>query len=258
MTFKEFSPLETFEYALKRWWLVALLTFVGGSLGWLYHRFQSPLYEARAAMIAQIDFTQTGELTELEQDQAIGAVIALMTSPPVLDQVLQQAQALGLPVESFTYGKNAFLERRRSVLEMQVRDPDPKLAASLANLWADTAYAVLSESYKHALKAQSLRSDINGLVTCLQAPEGASPPGILCEAGTPEEIQSRIQTAQTSLNSETLASNALLPAMLFDLSKRADIPLTPVAYRANLFVLGGALIGFVLGVILASLRFRTA
>jgi LPS O-antigen subunit length determinant protein (WzzB/FepE family) len=181
-----------------------------------------------------------------------------MESTPVLDQVLQQAQALGLPVERLTYGENAFLERRRSVLEMQVRDPDPKVATNLTNLWADTAYAVLSESYKHALKAQSLRSEINGLMTCLQTPEGASPPGILCEAGTPEEIQSRIQIAQASLDNETLASNAILPAMLFDLSKRADIPQTPVAYRANLFILGGALIGFVLGVVLASLRFRTA
>jgi uncharacterized protein involved in exopolysaccharide biosynthesis len=249
----EFSPLDTFKRAYRLWWLVALLTFLGGILGLIFHRLQPPVYEARAVITAQVDLTQTWELTELEQDQAITAVMTLFVSPPVLQQTTAEAIAQGLVIDELVYEQNLFLERRRSNLELLVRDKDPEKAAALANLWAAAAHQALLDSHTHALRAQAIRQILYPYAGCpTPTPEG-TPAGTAVCLPPPGEGQD-LQKLETELNAELLASNAILPALIFDLSRPARVPRQPVALRADLLALVGALVGFLCGAGLASLR----
>jgi uncharacterized protein involved in exopolysaccharide biosynthesis len=247
----EFSLADHFRHIYRRWRLVALCVFLGGAAGWVFHLFQPPVYEARAVITAQIDFTQTWELNELEQDQAVGAVMGLFASTPVLQQVIEQAQARGLGLDRLVYGENISVERRRARLELQVRDRDPEKAASLANLWAEIAYQALLDAHVHALRAQAIGQILYpyaGCPTPSPNPEGAEacPP--------PPWVGQDPLKLEAELRQELQAGQAILPAMIFDFSEQAAVPAEPVARRADLLALAGALAGLVCGWILASLE----
>jgi len=252
----EFTPLDVFVWAAKRWWLVVLFTVLGGCLGWAYHWLQPSVYEAQAVIVAQIDFTQTGDLTELEQDQVITAVMGLFVSSSVLEKTLQEANTQQIPIQELTYGKNVSLERRRSWINMLLRDSDPLVASEVGNLWAETSYAALAESYEHALQAQVLREYLATLNTCLQSSSAGQATPNICGAGTLEEIEQQAQAVEDELYQEVLASNGIIPGLVFDLSQRAQVPESPVAYRTSLLIMAGALIGFVLGVLIANMQVK--
>jgi hypothetical protein len=131
--YSELSPIEEFYAVIDRWWLIVLLMLLGGGFGWVFHRFQPPVYETKASFVVHIDFSQTGPLTEFEQDHTIGAVQSLLISFPVLEQLSAEAVSRAVQVEELGYGSSIFLERRQYNLQMRVRNPDPKQAAQIAN-----------------------------------------------------------------------------------------------------------------------------
>lgn len=243
---EEYSPLETFRKAVRLWRLVALLSFAGGALGWGFTYLQPPIYEAKAVIVAQIDFTQTGVLTELEQDQAMGAVLALFVSTPVLQAVMEDAQAEQIPLVGLGYEQNLFLERRRSNLNLKIRDRDPQVAARIANLWAENAYQALLESHQHALNARRIQQMLSPYTGCPTPAPGET----ACPSLVPEQERPALEA---ELNRELLASNGILPAMIFDLSQAASAPIEPVALRPDLLPLAGALAGFLLGIAIADI-----
>lgn len=256
---KEFSPLEAFEYALRRWWLVALLVIAGGGAGGLFHRVQPPLYEAKATFMVSIDFSRSDALTRWDQDRyeedhTILAAMALIVSTPVIEQVSADVQARGIPAEALVFNRRVFIERKQALMTLRVRNENPETAALIANLWADRAYAALLDAQQHALQAWTLRNLISGLTACLPAPQPVADPASLCASASLDELQQRVQAAEVELNAETIASKGIIPALTFDLSQRASLPDAPAAYNTSLLVIAGALVGFVVGAALATGR----
>ena len=137
----ELSPLSSFQLALHRWWWVTLLTFLGGLAGWGFHTLRPPLFEGVATFTVAIDFSQTGQITEREQDQSINAFQAIIQSPDVIHLVIADLEGRGIPANAadvrtprpptpvFVIGQTAFLERRQSLIELHVRNSDPQIAA---------------------------------------------------------------------------------------------------------------------------------
>ncbi len=76
---QEFSPRESLERAFERWWVIVLLTALGGMAGWAFHFFLPPVYEATAVITVNMDF-QKGKLTQYEEDYAFNAAGAIGTS----------------------------------------------------------------------------------------------------------------------------------------------------------------------------------
>jgi capsular polysaccharide biosynthesis protein len=267
MASPDFSPLEAFDLALRRWWFIAICVLAGGLLGWGYSRLHAPRYDAQALLVINIDYQQAPELVQktddhYTEDQIINAANAVLISTNVLDQVNAGLQAQGISLDWKKYTRNLVSERRRSQFWLRVRDSDPKMAALVVNLWAEKAYATLVDFQQHAVNAKILREYLTGMSACPPAPEIQSPDGLysrppsLCGSGSPVEIQQTIEAVTAQLEAETYASNALSPALTFSLERKADAPSTPVAYRGSLLLATGAMLGCAAGIGVVNLSGR--
>lgn len=242
----EFTPLSELEHLIRSWPLLLLLALWGGAVGWLLHRAQPPVYEARATFYISLDFTQTGDLTQFEEDHAVSVASAVLQGGPVLDRVAAAAQAEGLDVEPQDLLEKGFLERRQATWTLRLRDPDPAAAARLANLWAEHGLAILSESHRAALEAEALGRLLEGLSGCLEP--GADPAaGQACEGLDADVLDEEIRQVTEELTRARAAGQGLSTALVFDLSDPARAPRQPVQAGQNSMVLAGGLIGLIIG-----------
>lgn len=250
----DFSPLDSFQHAARRWWLVVLITLCGGLLGWGFHRLRPPVYETKAVFTVGLDFSQfeafTFDQDRYQEDHMIGALEGLMFAPPVAQKLLASLESRGIPAAAVVGGKTIFVERQQSQIFLRVRNENPETAALIANLWAEEAYAALLEAYGHALRAWGLRSYITGLSTCTQL---AQPdPTSLCGKATLAEVQQALQTAQAELETETVASQGVTSVVSFEYTQPAEIPTQPAVFERNGLILAGTMLGFLFGAVLAT------
>lgn len=243
-----FVPRQGFENALRGWWLIVLLTVWGAAVGWLIHRARPPVYEARVVFYVSLDYTQIDEMTQFEQDQAINGAGALIGSTPVAERVVARARSQGIDIDVVSLFSRAAIERKREQWILRLRDPDPRMAATLANLWGQEAIAALHEAHRHALQAQELATYLAALESCLQPTPPPQHLAAQCTRLDLTTLPSQIQTIHNELEEELIASQGLFPALVFDLTRTASVPQEPVRYGLNSQVLAGGLIGFVLGV----------
>ena len=256
MSVKEFSPLEEFSRIYKRLWLVVLLTMIGGFTGWVFHRVKPPLYEARAIVVVDIDFAQTGKLEEIEQDQAIGAAFALLGSTTVLEQAMTDVRAQGIAFPGFLYNQNMFMERRQSQLFLRVRMENPQVAEKVTNLWVNRAYTALVDAHEHAMKAQVLSNYLAAMKECPSISNVEPSIPSICGSASVEETQKNIFSIEAILEKETVASQGIIPALSISLSKNATLPNSPVSFGTGLLILAGALIGFFLALMIIPYNLR--
>jgi uncharacterized protein involved in exopolysaccharide biosynthesis len=251
----DYSPLESFEHALSYWRMVVFLTIIGGLCGLVFHRLQPPLYDATAVFTIGIDFKNVGrELTQYEEDLAVGAAGGLILSTDVVEKVVAQAGAEQIQIDSTELRHMSNLERRQAFWELRVRNSDPQTAASLANIWSALAIVELQQARQHAWQAYRIHDELVVLKQCLQATGLAPAPDASCEQMSAQQLEQAIAEKELELNSELQAARGLLPALIFDLSQEAQPSDKPVAYALNLLVLSGAFIGFVIGVTFPSIR----
>ena len=143
MNNQEFSPRASLEQALQRWWVIVLLTALGGIAGWSLHFTRPPLYEATAVITANMNF-QKVKLTLHEEDYAFNAAGAIGTSTAVQDQIMAAAQVAGFPIEINQLSDLMTIERKQSIWELHFRNRVPQTAAKLANLWAEQTLQALN------------------------------------------------------------------------------------------------------------------
>jgi uncharacterized protein involved in exopolysaccharide biosynthesis len=251
---REYSPIDTIQNILDHWWWVVLLALIGGGIGWVFHRLQPPIYEAKAVVTVMIDYSQTGPLTEYDQDHAIGIVKAVVLSTDVLGQVVTKAQSQQTPVEALKDGQTIFLDRKHSILEMLVRDANPQNAATLANLWAETAYDTLVEAQRNALQARVLRGQLTTLEKCLQLPVTSPEEPAACSNYPSEDLPDQIQVLASEVQEAEIMAKGILSPLTFEISQRAELPARPVAFGANWLTFSGAMIGFVAGILVISIE----
>lgn len=233
---QEFSPRKSLERAFARWWVIVLVTAVGGMTGWAFHFFRPPVYEATAVITANMDF-QKAALTQNEEDYIFNAAGAIGTSTEVENQIIVEAQKNGLPMDIYQLQQQMFLEREQSVWQLHIRDQDPKIAAELANLWAEKTFEALNTALSHAIQADQIQAQINTITTS-QPASGSS--------GLSPANQAILQNLSDKLLQEEQLSLGVVSIMKFTLAGSAAIPQKPVLYHLADLVLAGACIGFVL------------
>jgi capsular polysaccharide biosynthesis protein len=247
-------PFDELKRLLRYWWVLVVLVVAGGGLGWLVHGLRPPVYEARAAITVNINYDRSGELTDIEEDQAMEAVGRVIRSTDVQDALLADLQASGSSITAVQWEAMHTLERTNVLWVLIVRSPDPQQAASLANAWAGEAYPALQEALYHANKAETQQRYQDALMACIQPGATSGPLPNVCQDSTPEQISAEIQQAALTVQQEQPAGRGLLPATLVSFNESASLPQSPVRYAANTFVFAGGMIGFLLGITLLELN----
>ena len=247
----EFSPSESFERIFSRWWMILFCMILGGTVGWSFHFFQPPIYEATATLTANVSLSPQ-QLSQEEFDYAIGTAGALISSTWEKENVVKQAQTSGMAVlPSFT--DQMSLEAKQSVWEFHVRDSDPNTAMKLANLWLETAYGTLNYSLQHAVMADQIQAELNTLQTCAlwstaATPSPEPPFSSLCKLYPQSNIEMAIREKINQLAIEKNLSASILPQMTFSISSQASIPKNPILYGQATLTLAGTIIGLIFSV----------
>lgn len=261
---QEFFPLEAAKRTFARWWIIVLLTVLGGIGGWIYHCLRPPIYEAKAVIVISMDFSKR-ELTQYEEDYAFGTAGALILSTAVREQVVAKVYASGIQINLEQFVSESSIEGRQSVWEMRVRNADPNIAATLVNTWAEIAYQTLAQALEHAIKAEQLQVQVSAWQTCLPTyvtptpePNQTSPYSFVwnkdCELYSFEEIENTLAGLSAELAAEESQSQGLISILKIALTETATVPDKPVIYDRGNLVFAGAVVGFVIALWIASLK----
>ena len=231
---------------LRYWPVVALMMIVGGLAGWAIHQLRPPLYESQASFTFAFNLARTGLLTEKEEDYAMGAAAAIMTTAPIPELVISQAGQQGITLDPYPLNRSVFLERKSFRWIIRVRLPDPQAAAFVANAWAEAAHQQLKAAVRHAEQAELLRTSQEGLVACLKEMVASGPAAARCSLQTLAEVQRELQATSGAYEAERIGARGYMPYLIFNPPDRAVPGVQPVQFGANGMVLAGVGIGFLL------------
>ncbi len=243
-------PRDVLLRSLRYWWLLALISLAGAAVGFLIFQLKPPLYESRAIISVGIDFTQTGYLTDIEEDQMIGMVGDVISSPEVINSVETIARSENLIGDDEAVRDYLQLERWGFRWATRAQHSDPQTTAKLSDLWAQIAMDTLEESYEHSIIAEGISRYILSLESCLQYLVVDEPVHGLCSMDDLDELQTEFGIAAEELKVEMLKAKGISPATQLAISENASIPEKPVRYDQNLLVFSGAIIGFIFGILI--------
>ena len=244
---QSFSPIEAFNRILNSWWWVLLFMLLGGAVGYGFHAFHPPVYELTTRISFNIDYTHSGQLSDVEEDQMLGVAGDVIGSTAVLQKVVSGAQAQGISIDLPALNQSIFRERKAYIWVLRVRQATPQQAAALAGLWGDAAYTALTDDRSHSFNAEMYQRNLDGLVSCLQQAVAELPAQALCSQDLPA-IQAGIQQVGAEVQAEKLAGQGISPALEFTQPDKSGQQSSPVIYGRNQTMLAAALIGFILGI----------
>jgi hypothetical protein len=246
---ENFKPTDAFQDGLRWWWLIVVLMVGGAAGGWASWSFMTPIFESYASISVMIDFTRTGQLTDIEEDLAMVAVGDIIKSTQVQQDVIRQGVEKGLVISEEKLKENTFLERQNELWLLRVRDENPQNSAILANLWVDASYSALKEAYSHALNGDTLLKYMDSLANCLEQMAATEPVQVECGTANLEQLLIEMKKTNSEAQKEKLASLGIMPASLFSISERALPATTPVRFGRGQIMFGGALIGFLFAIL---------
>jgi hypothetical protein len=243
-----FIPLVVLENAIRYWWFVALLIVVGGLGGWFVYSFTPPLYEATAQFSIAIDFVSTGPLTQYEEDLAINTAGNIFISTEVLQRVVEQAGKESMQINLPDLKKQIFIERKFSVWNLRVRDPDPKNAERLALIWMNQGESILRQSYQHAIEAYRLERYLQSQESCIEKFAANGPSYVPCDSAHFADIQKNIHEASVALFTERQAGRGLFAGLTLGPFNPPEVSQKPLSTGLNQYVFLGGLLGLLVSI----------
>lgn len=237
------SPLSWVERVIRFWWLIAFFIVLGGLAGWAFSGLRQPVYEVRVEFPVAVDLTRTGEITQFEEDQAIGAAGTIITTEPVLSQVAADAQAIGIQTDAAGLLKIASYERRSYRWVLRVTGTSAQATEKLAQIWSARGWAALLNAQEHAEQAAAIARYQASLTACLENYVPVEPGEVVCANFTFEDLQANLASSGLELAAEKQAAGEMMAGMVIGQPEVSEIPADPVRYGTNSLVLAGMGIG---------------
>jgi hypothetical protein len=140
---QEFSPRDEIIHSLRGWWILAVFMILGGLAGYIVHRVEPPVYQAKAILYSYIDYQEITDvrLMEFDEDVTVNTIQSVMLSNQVVGQVLEKAGNAGIPIDYVAFMDNMSIYRSLTNFELFYRDRDPKIAQAVVNIWTLTGYS---------------------------------------------------------------------------------------------------------------------
>jgi hypothetical protein len=242
------QPRKILETILKNWWIVTLLIVLGGLIGLGLNRLVPPLYESGFSILTSVDYTNTGEMTQFEEDLGMEAVGAVLFNPPLLEKIAQFARQEGIQIDANQLASAMRVERRIGTWRARVDRADPQQSLRLAQIWLKMASADLKSAQSHALMADALLRKQGALEKCLAQSATNLPSAGECGPGDVKALQSQLKSSVQLVAQERSSAMGLSSGILISQPPEEVTSPQIVRQQRSYAVLAGGLLGLVLGI----------
>jgi hypothetical protein len=243
---ENYSPKDFFEKMLRYWFYIPIAMVIGGLVGLIINGFIPPIYEAQAKFLVTIDYTRTGYLSDIQEDQAMRGIGSLIGSDFILKKTIDVVNSIYPDISFSDIKEKARLERGEFEWFIRIRDNNPQIASDLVNYWAEQANDVVQEALNHSFEAERLFQLLDSYELCLQRMTMGVGSMAQCSSINLDQLILDIQKVGAKAYQEKESSRGLMPAASVNLVEKSLVPIKPVVFARNAFVLAGALLGLIL------------
>jgi non-specific protein-tyrosine kinase len=237
---------------------VALITAVAGIAGFAFARHATPIYQAQATVLV-IAGPQpaNNSAVPLSPDEATATAAALMTEPPMLQQVINELH-LGVNTDQLAKQITATPATGTELVDVAVQNPNPAKAALIANrLTSDYAARVTNQNVQriNRLGAALLKpiTDATATLATEDAQLAKADRQHADTTGITAEITGTTSLLTTlNANYNAFLSNQAQNQVTVSVEASASAPLTPVSPKVLLDVLLALFAGLLVGLGIAA------
>ncbi len=150
---QEIIVVDELKHTFQFYWLIALISILGGAAGFAFRYISPPAYESKATLHVMVDFTNT-ELNKpasapariYDEDQSMQTIQSAFIE--TIPQVVAYAQNLNLPVDHNYFSSNFSIERMLAFWDIRFRYKDPVIAQKIVNDWVQQSLSLLEAKKK--------------------------------------------------------------------------------------------------------------
>ena len=216
----------------------------GGIVGWILWMFLPQQYNASVRLSVGIDYNRTGKLENLQEDRIFGITEDILHSDAVMKLVFERSTE----PDYSTFFRHTLVSRTNETWRLTINGKDPAEAGQLALLWLDSAYDSLLFAQEHAVRAESLQNELDGLTLCMQnSAQNVLPSG--CPEDR-EEILRLVERYSQDVQNELSLSHGLSTAVMIGSRNPKQLEINPASRGAAFDTLFGALIGLLIAMAL--------
>jgi hypothetical protein len=241
------TPREAFERSLHYWWWLVVFMVVGGIAGWLLSLVMKPIYQAKAEISFNIEYSQTGQLTDVEEDRILGMTGDVLASDEVLQIIVEQSNQNGLSITLDDLEQQLTLERKEYIWQLRVSNTDREIAHRLVSWWAEAGYHGLLDALNHANLALVLQKQFDGFFSCMSETNSIQPDQAICPTSVTETRQT-MDRLGSDIQQERASSLGISPALRFTKPRVDILSTSPTRFSTGSLTLGGSVVGFIMGI----------
>jgi hypothetical protein len=250
-----YKPYEYLDRLVNRWWIITICMILGAGIGWIFHLTQSPLFESRSVISTAINYSETGLMTDLEEDHILSVIGEVIVSDSVIKQLENSLNPETRAEVEGNFRSNLFAEREGYRWVLRVRAINSQTSNEISSRWADIAVDTLDEALSHSRKALLLSRQISQLESCFANAVTIRPAAPPCVLSSIKAISAELDDLGAKYEAEQALSFGLIPAVVFLVTQTGSDTGAPVTFRTAELVLAGAMLGFIGGVILVLFGF---
>jgi hypothetical protein len=245
-----YEPREYLDRLINRWWIITICMVLGAGIGWVFHFTQPPLFESRSVISTAINYSETGLMTDLEEDHVLSVIGEVIVSDSVITQLQESLNPETRAMVAENFRSHLFAEREGYRWILRVRAANTKTADEISLRWADIATDTLDEALSHSRKALLLSRQISQLESCFTKAVTTRPAAPPCVLSSIKAISIELNDLGAKYIAELALSYGLIPAVVFSETQTGNDIGAPVTFKTAELVLAGAVLGFIGGVIL--------
>jgi len=245
----KFKPLDILQSITRRWWVTVLCMVIGGLCALLLTRFILPVYETSASFSVTIDYTRTGALSDVQEDQAMRGIGYVITSDEVIESVVKEVKSQQSDYSRIQFEKDSTLDREEFRWTLRYRSTDPALAEKVAIIWADTSNSIIQEGLIHAQIVDSVNEVLWGLEDCLKRSTGQFGIADLCGFYDLRDLVNEIAQLSQLIHEEKTQTRGLFAPLAVQMVQQPRYPDSPVRHQKNLLTAGGIVVGLILSIL---------
>lgn len=234
------ESMKQIESFIRHWPRAVFLMLAGALSGWVLWMFLPQQYTAIEKLSVSIDYNRTGKLDDLQEDRLLGITEDMIHSDRVMKTVFSRTGES----DYLNFFNRTSTTRTNQTWSLKITGKDPKVLGSAAVVWQETAYNELRNALNHAVRAEALANEIEGLSRCIQDKSSALP-----SSGCGTDIETtfqQIENLSSMLSEEQQLAGGISTAIRLGVQNPDQLQIKPASRTAAISVTIGALAGLVL------------